>query len=294
MADNITLNAGAGGSVLATDDISGTHYQLIKLGYGALDSFEIVSLTAGLPIQPATGEVFDVDVGAMPDDTFVAEGGDLGKGVLLQGDDGTDRQNVTVDTDGHVQVDIQSLPASTNTLEVVGDVAEDAAAAGNPVLIAGRYDATPRALDDNDAGALALTPEGAAMAAVAAQTDFAYDVHTKCTIKRVSFACNTNGNNEIIAAVAGKKFRLLAISLLATSTTAVNTYFKTEDDAAALLGSTDAKITLDQDGIDGAAGLVLPLNAGGWCETSTANKALQLVLDAAVYVTGTVTYIEVD
>jgi hypothetical protein len=35
-------------------------------------------------------------------------------------------------------VDILSLPASTNTLEVVGDVAHDIAAAGNPVLIAGR------------------------------------------------------------------------------------------------------------------------------------------------------------
>ena len=34
-------------------------------------------------------------------------------------------------------VDIVSLPASTNTLEVVGDAADDAAAAGNPVLVAG-------------------------------------------------------------------------------------------------------------------------------------------------------------
>jgi len=35
-------------------------------------------------------------------------------------------------------VDVTSLPASTNTLEVVGDVAHDAAAAGNPVAIAAR------------------------------------------------------------------------------------------------------------------------------------------------------------
>jgi hypothetical protein len=34
-------------------------------------------------------------------------------------------------------VDVVSLPASTNTLEVVGDVAHDAGAAGNPVLNAG-------------------------------------------------------------------------------------------------------------------------------------------------------------
>jgi hypothetical protein len=34
-------------------------------------------------------------------------------------------------------VSLASLPASTNTLEVVGDAADDAAVAGNPVLVAG-------------------------------------------------------------------------------------------------------------------------------------------------------------
>ena len=64
-------------------------------------------------------------------------------------------------------VDVTSLPASTNTLEVVGDAAEDAAAAGNPLLAGGRYDdpgndnSTVRSLDDNDVGALALDPTGA-------------------------------------------------------------------------------------------------------------------------------------
>ena len=58
-------------------------------------------------------------------------------------------------------VDVTSLPASTNTLEVVGDAAEDAAVAGNPLLAGGRYDAAQRTLDDGDAGALALDPSGA-------------------------------------------------------------------------------------------------------------------------------------
>jgi len=58
-------------------------------------------------------------------------------------------------------VDIVTLPASTNTIEVVGDAAEDAAVAGNPLLAGGRYDATQRTLDDGDAGALALDPSGA-------------------------------------------------------------------------------------------------------------------------------------
>ena len=63
-------------------------------------------------------------------------------------------------------VDVTSLPASTNTLEVVGDAAENANAAGNPVLIGGRYDNSGandgglRTLDTTDVGALALDPKG--------------------------------------------------------------------------------------------------------------------------------------
>jgi len=63
-------------------------------------------------------------------------------------------------------VDIVSLPASTNTIEVVGDAAENANAAGNPVLVGGRYDASGtndgglRTLGTTDVGALALDPKG--------------------------------------------------------------------------------------------------------------------------------------
>ena len=63
-------------------------------------------------------------------------------------------------------VDVTSLPASTNTIEIVGDAAENANAAGNPVLVGGRYDASGtndgglRTLDTTDVGALALDPKG--------------------------------------------------------------------------------------------------------------------------------------
>ena len=51
MADNIVLNAGAGGSTLATDDITGVHYQIIKLAYGALETATLVEATVGLPVD---------------------------------------------------------------------------------------------------------------------------------------------------------------------------------------------------------------------------------------------------
>lgn len=48
---------------------------------------------------------------------FAAEGAALGSGVLLQGDDGTDRKNINVDaTTGDVQVDV------TNTVAISGSV----------------------------------------------------------------------------------------------------------------------------------------------------------------------------
>ncbi len=93
MSDNITLNSGSGGATLATDDIGGVHYQLVKLGYGALDAVTVVSAANPLPVA-------DVGITGLPADTFVADGGALGKGVLIQGDDGTDRHNLAVDEDG--------------------------------------------------------------------------------------------------------------------------------------------------------------------------------------------------
>lgn len=51
MADNVVAAAGSGGSTFATDDISGVHYPLSKLAFGALDTATLVSTAAGLPVQ---------------------------------------------------------------------------------------------------------------------------------------------------------------------------------------------------------------------------------------------------
>jgi len=47
---------------------------------------------------------------------YAAEGAALGSGVLIQGDDGTDRTNVLVDTSGHLQVDVLTMPAGGSGL----------------------------------------------------------------------------------------------------------------------------------------------------------------------------------
>lgn len=58
-----------------------------------------------------------------------------------------DFSNGKVDSVGRLWVNVGALPASTNTLEVVGDVAQDAAVGGNPVLVGARAStATPTAM----------------------------------------------------------------------------------------------------------------------------------------------------
>lgn len=62
-----------------------------------------------------------------------------------------DAVDLLMDAEGRPQVDIVTLPASTNTIEVVGDVASGAAAAGNPVLIGGLAGTSiPAAVDTGD------------------------------------------------------------------------------------------------------------------------------------------------
>ena len=65
MADNTTLNTGTGGDVINTDDIGGVKTQVIKPGYGALDSLTLVSTSNGLPVQVASGA--DAAEGALTD-----------------------------------------------------------------------------------------------------------------------------------------------------------------------------------------------------------------------------------
>lgn len=61
MADNTTLNPGAGGDVIASDDIGGVKHQLVKLEYGPADVANQVSLTQPLPV--IEGATFGYDAG---------------------------------------------------------------------------------------------------------------------------------------------------------------------------------------------------------------------------------------
>jgi len=52
MADNIVLDAGSGGSTVATDDDGTAHHQYVKVEFGADNTQTKVTSSAGLPVTP--------------------------------------------------------------------------------------------------------------------------------------------------------------------------------------------------------------------------------------------------
>lgn len=57
MADNVTLNAGSGGAVIATDDDGTAHHQYVKLEFGADNTQTKVTSSVGLPVGDAGGSL---------------------------------------------------------------------------------------------------------------------------------------------------------------------------------------------------------------------------------------------
>lgn len=106
---------------------------------GHLDGVEGLLTT----IDADTGNI-DTSLNAI-EAGYAAEGAALGSGVLIQGDDGTDRTNVLVDTDGHLQVDVLS-GGTSGTQYTEGDT--DATLTGTIAMAEGPSDtATPLQVD---------------------------------------------------------------------------------------------------------------------------------------------------
>lgn len=92
-----------------------------------------------------------------------------------------------------------------------------------------------------------------------------------------------SGNNTAVAAVAGKRIRVLGFFLVAAGS--VNARFESDADGTALTG----QMTLTAGDPVVASGF----NPLGWFETA-AGELLNLELSAAVSVDGAITYVLVD
>jgi len=95
-----TIEGAIDGSEMQVDIVSSATLSVNSHAVTNAGTFAVQST-----LQANSGvDIGDVDVTSMPSDTFVAEGGALGKGVLLQGDDGTDRHNIQCDSNGMLEV----------------------------------------------------------------------------------------------------------------------------------------------------------------------------------------------
>jgi hypothetical protein len=256
-----------------------------------------VGVTGNVTAAQSTHDNFNCNANAQQGNVDVATGNALyvqpGTGAVFQVQSNS-ANLATQATLAAVQTAVEIIDDwddGSDHCEVVGAAAEDAAVSGAPVLTAGRYDSTERATETGDATTLATSAQGWMM--VGNQSGYLFDGATRCQIKRTSGLAAT-GTTAMVAAVAGKKFRILALALFATSATVTNVYVATTTDTD-VLGNSGNPIPLatDADG-DNIAGFSLPYNQGGWTETSTANEALNLVLSAAQDVIYALTYLEVD
>jgi len=91
----------------------------------------------------------------------------------------------------------------------------------------------------------------------------------------------TSGDNTLVAAVSGRRIRVLALFLVSAGT--VNVRFEDGAGGTALTGQMNLVAN---------TGFVLPYNPAGWFQTGT-NTLLNLELSAAISVDGALTYIEV-
>lgn len=113
------------------------------------------------------------------------------------------------------------------------------------------------------------------------QTDTMYSGTTALTPKFAAISAASSGNNTIVAAVTGKKIRVLSYSLVVTS--AVTAQWKSATGGANLSGAMPF-------GANG--GISAPHSPVGHFETAS-GELLNLVLGSAVAVAGHVTYVEV-
>lgn len=146
-----------------------------------------------------------------------------------------------------MQVDIVTMPnvtlaAGTNTNEVVGDVAQDAPVAGNPLLIGGRASAAaPTDMSaDGDAVHIWTTLKGAVNVADAGGTLSIDDGGGNISIDDGGNTITVDGTVSVtgVATLAEQQTQTTHLATIAGDTTNIETSVQLIDDTVATLGTT--------------------------------------------------------
>lgn len=177
-----------------------------------------------------------------------------------------------------------ALELIDNTVAVLGTATYvEATTSGNVVGAVRNDDLAALADTDNEIAPLQVNSEGAL-----------YTTPCASETKRASgvAAGGAPGTDDIVAGVASRKLRVLALGLFATSATVNNIFLDNADNDLLFNTGNPLPLSLDADG-NHNAGFVLPFNPGGWFETDTFNEAITLNSSAARDIAWTITYIEV-
>lgn len=127
MADNTTLNAGAGGDVIATDDIAGVKHQRVKVEIGADGAASDVH--AGNPMPVRIGDGTD-QVGVTAAGALQVDGSAVTQPVSIAAPIPVTDNGGSLTVDGSVTIGA-ALPAGTNN---IGDVDVASIAAGDNTI----------------------------------------------------------------------------------------------------------------------------------------------------------------
>lgn len=152
MADNITFQTTVAtppdATVVATDDITGVHYQRVKLVDGTLDS------TAAIPGDATNGLDVDVTRSVLPTGAATSAN-QLPNSHDVTIDNAAGAAAVNIQDGGNsITVDGSVTAVASGDHTVVGKAADGAAVSGNPVLIAGQDGTNVQSIKTDTSGEL--------------------------------------------------------------------------------------------------------------------------------------------
>lgn len=280
MADNVQLNPMVDGSLVATDDISGVHYQRIKLIIGA-DGVNDGDISAANPL-PVDSELTtaDLDAGAGTD-TKAVVGLALKNfgGVTYAEDDtgygdGIGNSILSVALRLYNGATYDRLRGDTTGVNTQGNIAHDAADAGNPVKVGAKavdLGANPTAVAASDRTDLLASRAGQL---------FTIGGHPNILSQnlQVTDADGAQTDAAIITAAAGVSIVVTAIEVTADNANSTDVSVRIGFGTANTPAADASKVVLFHPGIAAGSGVVKG-NGGGIIGIGASDEDLRVTCE---------------
>jgi hypothetical protein len=240
MADNVELNAGTGGATIATDDVAGIQYQVVKLALGADGAATLVANANPVPVSDAGG--------ALTVDGTVAVSGTVA----------VDGSGVTQPVSGTVELGATSLAALETISAVQSGAWNITNLSGTVSLPTGASTAAkqPALGTAGAASADVITVQGvASMTPLLVTASLAAGTNNIGDIDVLTLPAIPAGNNNIgdvdVASIAAGDNNIGNVDVL----TVPADPFGANADASSATGSISAKLRFMAAGIAGATSL---------------------------------------